>query len=569
MVLLRIRILVIMSMVVVLTGCASGVSNIPPLTLDEVAGRRITAMTEAEREGEIYRFVANRIVVDDERLVKFSPSDTAEVNRLLGQVNDALRGSRNGALSDSFTNYLLTEFARTPFEWQQTRVIPVGFDPASRLYFVDVVYTTTENIKRVVGNSRIPLGSPFGESMRAQRYDSYVSYLAMKTTGHPDTQRAADDFYRAWGSVAEVMREQQGISLLQRTRELGNNTGGIGRLTYGGMVDGSKLSTHAVMTVRFVMRHRFNLGSEEDLFVKAVYLKDFTLNNLDSIMAGYVLRDEAGVEVLLPFIDRLINSYHRAVESVNHIGLYQLYDDYGSIDKFYEDKGEYTYSSFGGYTFRIISRQGTNVVVEVNRIARLRARGVDMSLPTYEETIIFNLVLSRDDRIRIRNVVPVRRRLIGEPISVIRSVSGVSELIHFDGITFTDTNRLAVEEALKSFSQLVVNSEIGSPSFIEAVDLGVSQSSLRRMVDTITAIRANRKTSYIVDWSTKTNSFVSVRVREIFDTRVGSFDTEAVIDLVNRNGDWRVVSYVRTANVRVETVALDVENAFSVVERKE
>ena len=93
---MRIRILVIMSMVVVLTGCASGVSNIPPLTLDEVAGRRITAMTEAEREGEIYRFVANRIVVDDERLVKFSPSDTAEVNSCLLYTSPS---PRDGATS--------------------------------------------------------------------------------------------------------------------------------------------------------------------------------------------------------------------------------------------------------------------------------------------------------------------------------------------------------------------------------------------------------------------------------------------------------------------------------------
>ncbi len=551
----------------VLVGCLPGtnVTSVRPLTLDEVAGRRLVSLTTEERERSIFEFVANRIIVDKDRLITIPGRDLVSITRLLSNVNEFLKGVRNGALSESFGNYLLKEFAATPFEWEQTRVTPVGFDPAARLYFVDVTYNTTEVRKTVIPDSRIASGSPHAELLKQKRHEDYISYLSAKTAGNLALAGSLRrSFTNTWGTIESVMEEQQGLSLLDRTRAFSNATGGIGKLTYSGLVSDPKLATAATMTLRFVMRYRFNLGEETDLFVKAVYLKDFSLQNADALINSYTLVDPVGSEVLKPFIDRLINSYHRAVESTNHIGLYQLFDNYGSADKFYMDARRYAILATGDYTFRVLARAGTHLNVLVNRVNRIRARGTDMSLPTYDETLIFNLVLSPDDRIRIRSVVPVRRILVGEPISVIRSVTGVSDLIHFAGVAFTESNRVAVEETIKNFSAVVLEGDVGNPRFIELMDRGVSRATLTRVADTIMAINANRKITYIISWGTRTNVFVSLTLRGIFETNAGNFDTEAVIDLVNRNGAWRVVNYTRTVNVRTEKVPVDTTNALSV-----
>ncbi len=551
----------------VLVGCLPGtnVTSVRPLTLDEVAGRRLVSLTTEERERSIFEFVANRIIVDKDRLITIPGRDLVSITRLLSNVNEFLKGVRNDALSDSFGNYLLKEFSTTPFEWEQTRVTPVGFDPAARLYFVDVTYNTTWVRKTVIPDSRIASGSPHAELLKQKRYEDYIAYLSAKTAGNLALAGSLrQSFTNTWGTIESVMVEQQGLSLLDRTRAFSNATGGIGKLTYSGLVSDPKLATAATMTLRYVMRYRFNLGEETDLFVKAVYLKDFSLQNADALINSYTLVDPVGSEVLKPFIDRLINSYHRAVESTNHIGLYQLFDNYGSVDKFYMDARRYAILATGDYTFRVLARAGTHLNVLVNRVNRIRARGTDMSLPTYDETLIFNLVLSPDDRIRVHSVFPVKRTLVGEPISVIRSVTGVSDLIHFAGVAFTESNRVAVEETIKNFSAVVLAGDVGNPRFIELMDRGVSRATLTRVADTITAINANRKITYIISWDTRTNVYVSLTLRGIFETNAGNFDTEAVIDLVNRNGAWRVVNYTRTVNVRTEKVPVDTTNALSV-----
>lgn len=562
----RFRVLVFILSILVLSSCGtSAVSGVPPLTLDEVAGKRLAQMSVDEREGLIYRYVSDTIRVDKERLISIDSSDISRINTLLQGVEKDLINGTSEVLSEEYANYLLTEFARTPYEWRLSGTEPVGFDPSTRMYFIDVTFKTTNTFKTVVPSSKIPYGAPMEQDLRQQRYRDYIAYLTYKIRGQEEVaEQMLQEFESKWGSLDSVFQEQQGVSLLERTALTGSSSEGIGRLTYSGLVEDTRFTSGAELVIRFVLKYNLNLGEETDLQVVSLYLKEYKLNNASTIVDRFDTGRVTGLEVLKPFIDKLIFSFHRAIEGSNDEGLYSLYNDYSGVDKYYDDLRKYTYSALGGYNFRVLQRSGTNVVLEVERVHKYRAKGTNMSLPTYDERLVYTLVLGNDDKIRIRGVHLLESELVGEPISLIKNVTGISEQIQYSGESFTESNKVKVEEALKKFSEVVFNAQVDTPEFSEIVDMGVSEIALQRMSEYITAIpNAKRKVNYVVSWDTRTNVFVSVTLREIFETEGENFDTESVVDLVNRNGEWKVVNYTRTVNIRTASAAVDSKGALS------
>ena len=554
-----------------LSGCgnSSDITNIPSMTLDEVAGSRLLATTTGNVASEIYNYVSDRIVVDGSKLIDVSAEDDRNITNLLANINTQLSGKGGNVLTDEYANYLLLEFAKTPYEWAQSNRDIIGFDPASRLYFVDVTYRTTGTYKSVVPDSKIANGDPEGDLLKQKRYADYMTMLTYKTRGHEDYQTMYNTFVNRWGNIQDIFDEQQGVSLYERTLAKGSASGGIGKLTYSGLVSDNTLAKGATMTVRYVLKYALNLGEETDLSVEALYVKSYELDNYEQILKSYRLEDAAALEVLKPFIDQLILSYNKCVEESNHIGLFKLFNDYSTIDKYYDEIRDYTYNSIGGYTYKILERknEGKEVVVQVNRINQIRARGAEMSLPTYDETLIFNIVLGTQDNIMLKDIYLVKQELIGEPLSVIKNVTGISDQIQYSDVAFSAVNKEAVEKLLADFSKLVTNGDYTSNEFLRVVDLGVSENTLNRMVDTMQAITPERKSMYIVSWNTKTNVYCSVTVREVFECENGNFDTEAVIDMGNRNGEWKVVNYTRTLNIKTNDTEVDTSNAFCVDER--
>ncbi len=560
-----------------LSGCSvlpsksnSEFDSIPSMTLAEVAGTRLVASTNQEVESEIYNYVSDRIVVDGSKLIDVSTKDERNITNLLANINTQLQGKGGNVLTPEYANYLLLEFAKTPYEWTQSNKDIIGFDPAARLYFVDVTYTTTKTYKSVVPDSKIPNGHPDGDAMKQKRYMDYIYMLQCQVEEREEYASAYNNFVKTWGTVDSIFDEQQGVSLYERTLEKGTETGGIGKLTYSGLVSDNKLAKGATMTVRYVLKYALNLGEETDLAVEALYVKNFELNGYQDILDSYNLTDTVSLEVLKPFIDQLILSYNKCVEESNHIGLYSLYDDYSTIDKYYDEIRDYTYHSIGGYNYQILERKnnGNEVAVKVNRVYQIRARGAEMSLPTYEETLVFNIILGQNDTIYIKDVYLLKRDMIGEPLSVIKNVTGISEQIQYSDVAFSNTNKQKVEQLIKDFSQLVTDNDYSSANFLKCVDLGISQNTLNRMADTIKAITGTKKYTYIVSWDTKTNVYCSVTVREVFECANGNYDTESVIDMGNRNGEWKVVNYTRTLNIKTTSAFIDDSTAFCVNERK-
>lgn len=545
-------------------GGTNEVEQTAPLTLEEVAGSRLAKMSNDEKEGMIYKYVTDRITVDKARLISIESADASRIEGVLKKVSAKLQGSATDALPDNYANYMLMEFARTPYEWEQTKVDPVGYDPAARLYFVDVTYHTTGQLKSVVPSSRIPTGASNEEALKKKRYTDYTAYLTLKAAQDPRAAEALQIFTKAWGSVESVKEEQQGVSLLNRTKALATAQGGLGKLTYSGLVSDSRFVDDATMTFRFVFKYKFNLGEETEMQVNSLYLKDYQTDNGDSLLKQGDAQTTAGLEVLKPFIDKVILSYNKAVEESNNLGLNSLFTDYGSLDKYYQDVHDYMYTTTGGYTYDILSRRGTDVLVKVNRINQFRAIGSNMSLPTYDETLLFDLELSNDDKIRIKSVNLVTSKLVGEPISVIKNVSGISDLIQYSGESFTDTNKQLVLDAVANFSKVVFAAQGGTPEFTNIVDIGVPDATMKKISDYVSAIPdAERKVTYLVSWNTKTNSYVSLTLREVFETSSGNFDTESVIDLANRDNAWKVVNYTRTLNVKSASTSVSAKNAIA------
>lgn len=554
-----------------LTGCGVGSSSvnlnsISSMSMEEVAGSRLLASTSQSLESEIYNYVSDRIVVDGSKLIKVTAKDEKNITALLENINIQLSGKGGNVLTEEYANYLLLEFAKTPYEWLMSSKDIVGFDPAARLYFVDVTYTTTQTYKNVVPNSAIPLGHSDADRLRKKRYSDYISMLTYKHRG--DAGKYNDSLWKftnAWGNVQDIYDEQQGVSLYERTASRTGESGGIGRLTYSGLVrDNNFKDRGAKMTVRYILKYALNLGEESDLSVEALYVKNYAVNDVENLIKSYTLKDEAALEVLKPFIDKVLLGYNKCVEESNHVGLHQLFTDYSMIDKYYDEINNYTYNSIGSYQFDILERKnnGKEVAVIVYRVNQIRARGANMSLPTYEERLIFNMQLGKDDTITITDVYLLDSKLIGEPLSVIRNVTGISDQIQYSDTAFASSNKAKVEELLKKFSDVVTNSDYKSDKFLSCVDIGVSQETLNRMADTIKAITPNKKTMYIVNWDTKTNVYCSVTVREVFECNNGNFDTEAVIDMGNRNGEWKVVNYTRTLNIKTNSVVQDKTTAF-------
>ena len=569
----------------IMTGCgnseesqiSTAVEAIEPLSLDEVASKRILSQNLEERAAEFTELIEDKKVVNSQNLSKVATKDRNAIIDTFSKINAYLTGApnseqviTNNQFSDNYANYLLLEMANTPYEWRQINQDVLGYDPKTRLYFVDVTYQTTGNTKLPVPNSRIPLGHPDSEELLAKRYQEYMAFGQMRHQAETGSgvdmnqvMKAKRDFENKWGSIDSILWEQQNVPLIERTRQQDKSTGGLGKLTYNGLIINDKMSNlGAKMTIRFVLKYRLNLGEETDLYVASAYLKDYELLGADKVLEQYTLKDKTTVSILKPFIDRLIVSYNKAVEESNLFGLYSMYQNFSNWDKYYDEMDKYMYTSYGGYTFQILSRDGSDVLLKVTQSLKYRAKvdrkdGTESSLPQYIGTYLYHLVLGKDDKIYISSIVPLRKELIGEPESVIKNVTTISDTIEYAKEAFSEDNAKKVNELLQKFAQVVVNNDGSSDDFLATVDMGVSNIALNRIVDTIKSIQAEREVMYVINWESRTNTFASARVKELFQRKDVNYETESEISMVNRGGTWKVIDYARKLNLTLPPKTLD------------
>lgn len=679
-----------------LTGCNQRISidGAPALSRDELSKvslitdeellttQKVTG-TDEQLRGMVYQYVTGNLTVDAENLLEPDDMERQMVYEKLSRVVLALRGQDNNSIDDNLLNYMLWEFARTQKEWEvDGDPVIVGVDPSSRKVFVDLTFKTTDvNKPIVIPLSRIIEGSPLEESLKSARYDEYMKYISAKYSAENGTvannifASGADadkkketalakademrkEFENHWGSIDQVLDEQQGITLVQRLRrgisnlesglyltieptfwdahrdipidrrdpvisaaDLGADTTikitdaegnektttnasgygiktplsstdlryvsarGIGTYTYSGITK-QTYPSEATMTFRFILDFKFNLGSQTTLNVSSVYLKDYLVVGFENSLGAENDSDKdsdtasldniaQSTSVVKPYIDRCIDSYQKCIEENDIEGLYKLYgvskslDDYsGRVisttsrfqdwDKYYLDWSKYAYTKFDAYEYEIIDWVEDRIRVKVTRNKKIRSKGSEMTMPSYTEEALLTLIVD-DDNVYIDNEVVFATHLVGEPVSMIKDVSGIANKIAYSEQSFSVENEAAVVEALKAFSKLQLTYAnapstpvSGSISDAGYIDLGVGNETLAAIKETMGEYSGpTEKITWLGTWSTRSNVYCKVRIRELFFSASGSaIDTEAYVGLVSRNGVWTVVSYDRTLSTK-------------------
>ena len=416
--------------------------------------------------------------------------------------------------------------------------------------------------------------------------------------------KAKSDFEKTWGTISSVLFEQQELTLIARLRNAiqtrdtsvstvkednfykvtGETKGGkpstttlsdealryieargIGTYTYTGITKQNTFDDNAIMRFRFILDFDFNLGSNTTITTTSVYLYDYSVVGYEEPLSRMTISETAknSLSVIKPYVDRTINSYQKSIEESNYIGLYSLFgtaktkDEYtGKIlstasrfadwDKYYVDLNRYCYVKYEGYDYEILGWEGNAIQVLVTRSKKVRGKGTQMSMPTYTEKALITLVVE-EDNLYIESEEVLSTEITGEPISMIKDVTGIADKIAYNEKSFSAENEQQVISAIQAFSKAQLEFANGNESvFTSKIDYGVGNAQVAQIKTIASNIKSDEKITWLGTWATKSNVYCRVRIREYFKCSDSDVDTEAYIGLVNRDGKWAVVTYERT-----------------------
>ena len=153
--------------ILTLTGC-SDTSDVDALRNMEAlntqtASKKNYSLSMTDEQTIVYQQVADRTLLDLSMLNACSEDEIQQVVAYMNNVDAQLVGQvskEDGSIDSCFTDYLLTEFEKTPYYWQRTNTTIRGIDAESRSIIVDVTYKTIDFDKNVQNKSPLVLGEP-------------------------------------------------------------------------------------------------------------------------------------------------------------------------------------------------------------------------------------------------------------------------------------------------------------------------------------------------------------------------------------------------------------------------
>lgn len=649
------------------------IEGMDKVSFEELATAREGSSTDV-MEGLVYQYVSDSVRIDMENLgmvtEETDPGAFEDITNVINEVNMALKtGNSSEHISDDILNYMLLEFANTPYTWayddtinpetSMPRSVDIkGMDAATHLYFVDVTYKTTSNLKSVLPTSTIVRGSENYEALQKKLYADYLVYISdckdgdyynydedglpIFYNGHPawdsyaERERAkADDMYNLifakrytnslygwtdtetgeqveqrvymdydvdeegnpliiyrdvdtgdvlfdeytapdnlelllngtvasnmlkyddgsfearWGSLEELYLTQSNATLMERLARSKASKDTIGVYTYPGLVESNSIKD-ATITFRFVLEYAYNIGVNDYMSVRSMYLYDYSIDNDDNeseeLINMYRTDSIKSKEVLEPFVERTLNSYRRAVPTENHIGLNNLFVTYDKYDRYVADLQQYAYISNGGFIFEMIGRKGDEIACVVTQRVQKRAKGTNMTFPTYLEKSLIKLKLCDDDKVRIISTTLLDSEIVGEPMSIIREVSGISSQIEFEQGSFTATNEELVENCIARFIGNTAKLS-DTASLAPYVDIGLTDTVKQSMKETLNTISAevgdmDQIVVFIKNYPNKSNIYTKANLRIIYiKSGTPVKEVNGSIAVINRDSGWGVVNF--------------------------
>ena len=228
-----------------LAGCGGSTAEIAELKNIEALNTESELvnvnMSVNEKEAAIYAQVSNRTLLDLSSLDAVPSSDKDAVVSYMDSVDAQLCGTLSaddGVIDSCYTDYLLTEFERTPYYWQRSSMNIRGMDASSRSIVVDVTYKTIDFKKDVKAESTIVMGEPNYDTKLKVRYERWLSILE-KLYGfsggggeEESAQQLKQSFEDNYGKVDDIIAEQRDLTPTQDVYETGNQKTYTGPVSY-------------------------------------------------------------------------------------------------------------------------------------------------------------------------------------------------------------------------------------------------------------------------------------------------------------------------------------------------
>lgn len=547
--------LVASMLVGVLSGCGaqSDIDELNKLqaTNTDAKVQQNYKLSYSDEQDMIYSQVSDRTLLDLTTLTACSDNELQQVINYLDSVDAQLCGTASSndddVIDSCFTDYLLCEFERTPYYWQRSQAVVRGIDAESRSIIVDVTYKTIDFEKDVQEESKIVLGEPSYEKKLQVRYDKWLEILNAKynNSSSMEWQQNYDSFVKYYGDPDLIIKSQSNYSLTENVFETGNQK------TYQGLINSSAEESGATMLVRYVLVPNYVLGVNLGITCKHLYVLDYKLDN--DITAGLELFTEEGYATVTDSVYELVYSYFQCIDEDDYSGLYSLTYDFGKLDKYYEDMFDTTYRKHDGFTISLFDITGTHITCGINIASKVRAKGSNMTFPSYTDRYYAELELV-DGKLQVENLVLLSRTIEGEPAITTdeASTSGFAATIDLN-----NDDKLEIEQLICDFSAIQLAQDTTSDNFAKIVDISMETSDLSTLKENMTSLSGVRKVAWISNYQQGTSNYASVKCKELYQYDDNSI-TEASVtyDFIMKGGRWYVYSYNVLSSVRLSTTNL-------------
>lgn len=559
-----------------LSGCGSydevdELKNLAALNSEASVSNSYNLSYTDEQE-MIYAQVSDRTLLDLSTLDACTDSEVSQVVDYMGQVDYQLIGTvkptkkdkisgiiigeDTGAIDTSFTDYLLSEFQKTPYYWQRQKTIIRGIDSKSRSIIVDVTYHTIDYKKEVKPDSSIVMGEPNYSTLVETRYNHYLSILNLKYNNPDDESLPAmiEEFKSAYGEPEEIYKSQSNDGLTDAIYATGNQR------TYGGMINSAEEQTGATMTVRYILVPKYVLGINLGMTCEHMYVTNYTLDK--DCTEGKEPFVEEGYATVSDSVYELIYSYFTCIDEGDFSGLYKLTYDFGSLDKYYKDMFDTTYSKHNNFSLTLFDIKGSHITCGVSISSKIRAKGSNMTYPNYTDRYYFEIELI-DGELQVKNMVLLSRVLEGEPAITADSAdtSGFSASIELN-----NDDRVAIEKLICDFSSLQLLKDTTSDSFGDTVDLAMSTSMLSALEENMASLSGVNKVVWLQNYQQGSSNYASVKCRELFQDEDNSItEAEVTYEFILKGGKWYVYGYTINSSVKLDTTNLSTTGSLCLV----
>lgn len=560
-----VSLLVLAMSATMLAGCSGQaeieqLNNLESLNSDSSVSKDYN-LSWTDEQSMIYAQVSARKLLDLSTLDSLTDNESQQVINYMNSVDTQLTGTlpsnTDDVIDERFTNYLLSEFARTPYYWQREKMIIRGIDPSSRSVILDVVYKTIDFEKEVALDSTIVLGEPNYQKKLENRCNKWLALLNRRLdmeAADPTLVLMENQFKEYYGDPEYILEEQRELSLTDDIFETGNQR------TYSGLIDTDEEQGSAHMTVRYVLVPKYTLGINLGLECKHLYVYDYSLDN-DFTSDMDTFSDE-GYATVTDNLYSLIYSYFQCIDESDYNGLYKLTYDFETQDKYWKDRFDTSYGKHEGFSVSLFDITGTHIKCGVTVSSKNRPKGSNITFPIYTDRYYMELELV-DGALCVNNMVLLSRVIEGEPAiqSFDADLSGFTA-----NITLSNDDKIAIENLICDFSALQLNKDTTSDKFSDVVDISIPNSQLAAVKTNMTALSGVRKVVWLRNYQQGNDSYALVKCKELFqDDKNVIVEADANYEFMRVGGKWLIYNYDINSSVKIDTTNLSTTGSLCLV----